>query len=82
MNAGTISDDINEGDITYQEVINTMPYSNDVLVKEITGQTILDALEFGVRFLPDPSTKFPQVSGITYKIDISINSGVIVDKSL
>ena len=81
MNAGTINDDINEGDITYQEVINTMPYSNDVLVKEITGQTILDALEFGVRFLPDPSTKFPQVSGITYKIDISINSGVIVDKN-
>ena len=30
MNAGTIRADIDQGDITYQEVINTMPYSNDV----------------------------------------------------
>ena len=57
-----------------------MPFSNDVYVKEITGQTILDALEFGVRTLPDSTSRFPQVSGITYKIDISIDSSVIVDK--
>ena len=81
MNAGTIRADIDQGDITYQEVINTMPYSNDVIVKEITGQTILDALEFGVRFLPEQSSNFPQVSGITYKIDTSINSGVITDNN-
>ena len=79
MNAGGVREDILEGNITYQEVINTMPFSNDVLVKEITGQAILDALEFGVRTLPDPTSRFPQVSGITYKIDVSIPSSVIVD---
>ncbi|MBP5445664.1 MAG: 5'-nucleotidase C-terminal domain-containing protein, partial [Acholeplasmatales bacterium] len=80
MNAGSVREDILEGDITYQEVINTMPFSNDVLVKVITGQDILDALEFGVRTLPESTSRFPQVSGITYKIDMGIPSSVVVDK--
>ena len=80
MNAGSVRTDINQGNITYQEIINTMPFSNDILSKKVTGQIILDALEFGVRSLPEPTSRFPQVSGITYKIDISINSSVIVDE--
>ena len=81
INAGTVRTDIKEGNITYQHIINTMPFSNDVLSKEITGQTILDALEFGTRILPDPTSRFPQVSGITYKIDTSINTSVVVDEN-
>ena len=81
MNAGTVRSDINQGDIKYQDVINTMPFSNDVLVQEITGQTIFDALEFGVRVLPGRTSRFPQVSAITYKVDISINSTVEVDEN-
>ena len=79
MNAGAVRNDINAGDITYQNIIDVMPYSNDVLIKEITGQGILDALEFGVRTLPASTSRFPQVSGITYKIDTSIDSSVVVD---
>ena len=80
LNAGSVRTDINQGDITYQEIINAMPFSNDVLVKQITGQSIFDALEFGVRLLPRPTSRFPQVSGITYKIDVSINSSVVIDE--
>ena len=80
MNAGSVRDDLYEGDITYQNIINIMPFSNDVIVKRITGQDILDALEFGARTLPATTSRFPQVSGITYKIDISIDSTVVVDK--
>ena len=79
MNAGTVRTDIQAGDITYQNIIDVMPFSNDVLIKEISGQGILDALEFGVRSLPEPTSRFPQVSGITFKIDTSINSTVVVD---
>ena len=61
-NAGTVRNDINEGDITYKNVIDVMPYSNDILIKQIKGQGILDALEFGVRSLPEPTSRFPQVS--------------------
>ena len=79
MNAGTVRTDINQGNITYQDIINTMPFSNDILVKEVTGQAILEALEFGVRTLPGITSRFPQVSGITFKVDTSINSTVVVD---
>ena len=61
MNAGSVREDIYKGNITYQHVINTMPFSNDVLVKEITGQTILDALEYGVRTLQELLIKLIQV---------------------
>ena len=81
INAGSVRTDMKKGNITYQNVIDIMPFSNDVLVKEITGQTILDALEFGTRILPEPTSRFPQVSGIVYKIDTSINSSVVVDEN-
>ena len=81
MNAGAVPTDIKQGNITYQDIINIMPFSNDVLVKEVTGQTILEALDFGVRSLPDVTTRFPQVSGITFKVDTSINSTVVVDEN-
>ena len=81
MNAGAVRVDLKKGDITYQGVVDMMPFSNDILVKEVTGQAILDALEHGARTLPGKTSRFPQVSGITYKIDISIPSSVILDSS-
>ena len=81
INAGTVRSDINQGNIRYQDVIDTLPFSNDILIKEIKGQTILEALEFGVRTLPERTPRFPQVSGITFKVDTSINSTVIVDEN-
>ena len=79
INSGSVRSDIKEGDITYKDIINAIPFSNDIYIKEITGQTILDALEFGVKSLPKLSPRFPQVSGITFNIDTSIKSSVIVD---
>lgn len=43
-----------------------MPFFNSLYVKEITGQTFLDALEFGVSKLPNTFGGFPQVSGCSY----------------
>ena len=58
-----------------------MPFSADIVVKEVPGSVILDALEMGVMFLPSKSSIFPQVSGISYKVDTSINSSVELDAS-
>ena len=70
LNAGAVRMDIDAGNITYQEIVDVMPFSNDIVVKRINGQSILDMLEFGIKDLPNPSSRFPQVSeGITYKID-------------
>ena len=82
LNAGAVRMDIDAGNITYQEIVDVMPFSNDIVVKRINGQSILDMLEFGIKDLPNPSSRYPQVSeGVTYKIDESINSSVVVDKN-
>ena len=81
FNAGTVRGDIDAGNITFKNILDILPFSNDIYVKEIKGQTIIDALEFGVRSLPDSTSRFPQVSGLKYKIDLSINSTVEVDEN-
>ena len=45
------------------------------------GQTILDALEFGVSKYPSSSSGFLQVSGISFDIDSSFNSTVLSDET-
>ena len=59
--------------------MSVAPFFNNVIVKVLPGQCILDALEFGVSRYPSASGGFPQVSGISYNIDSSINSTVVTD---
>ena len=46
---------------------------------EVSGKTILDELEYGVRNLPANSGGFLHASGVTYTLDTSIPSSVQVD---
>ena len=41
---------------------------------------LLDALEFGVSKLPAVSAGFPQVSGITFRVNSDLESSVVVDE--
>ena len=79
INAGSIRTDLLEGNITLQNILDILPFSSDIVVKEVLGKDILDALELGVRHLPSKSSIFPQVSGISFKVNTSINSSVVVD---
>ena len=79
VNGGTIRANLLKGHITRKDIIDVMPFFNSVFVKEITGQTILDALEFGVSKLPNSFGGFLQVSGCTYYVDTSFNSTVEID---
>ena len=79
-NAGTLRTNLYAGEITYQDIINILPYSNGLVTVRTGGQTILDALEFGVSWLPAADGGFPQVSGITYCINPEIESSVIMDE--
>ena len=80
-NSGGIRNGLDEGDITYKDILNILPYSNEIVTKDISGQDILDALELGAKFLPEKAPKFIQVSGIKYDINIYINSTVVLDES-
>lgn len=78
VNGGGVRADIAAGDVTYGDIINVHPFCNEACVVETTGQKILDALEFSCRFLPGESGGFLQVSGMTFTVDQSIPSGVVV----
>lgn len=79
-NGGGIRADIEEGDITYEEIINVHPFGNEICVIETTGQDILDALEVGACEYPIENGGFLQVSGLSYTIDPSIPSSVVFNE--
>lgn len=67
-NGGGIRASINEGEITYGEVFEVLPFGNEITVIEVTGQDILDALTFGAQVYPGSNGGFPQVAGVEYTI--------------
>ena len=81
FNGGGIRTEIAAGDITYGELINVMPFENEMVVLEVTGQQILDALEWGARAVPDESGGFLHVAGMTYEIHADISSSCKEDEN-
>lgn len=78
-NGGGIRANIGKGDVTYGDVINVFPYGNMVSMIEVSGQQILDALEWGARSVPDECGGFLQVSGLSYEINTRLESPCIAD---
>ena len=79
INAGGIKTDIPAGDITYGDIISIHPYGNMICVVDATGQQILDALEWGARLMTDESGAFLQVSGLTYEVNMNVESSCTFD---
>ena len=80
MNGGGIRADIENGDITYSDILSVYPWNNQACAAKVTGQQILDALEFGVSSMPEENGGFQQVSGITFDVDLNVASPVIRDE--
>ena len=81
ISGGEIRADLNKGDITYGDIMSVWPYENEFCVLEVTGQQILDALEWGARSLPGENSAFQQVSGLSFEIDVSVPSGCAADEN-
>jgi 2',3'-cyclic-nucleotide 2'-phosphodiesterase (5'-nucleotidase family) len=79
MNGGGIRSDLAAGTITMGNIISVFPYNNSVSVIRVTGQQLLDALEFSARSWPAESGGFLQVSGLTYTLDGTVPSSVTVN---
>lgn len=78
INGGGVRVSIAAGDITYQDIINVFPFGNNLCVVEATGAEILQALEMGVRVVPEESGGFLQTSGLTYEVHTYIKSPVVL----
>ena len=76
VNAGGIRGSIAAGNITFKELLNAFPFENKICVSEFTGQQIIDALEYGVSRAPDDNGNYPQVSGLTFDINLDVEPNV------
>lgn len=81
VNGGGVRATIPAGDITYGQIISVHPFGNELCMRAVSGQTILDALEMGVRNLPGENGGFMQVSGITFDVDVNVESTVETDEN-
>lgn len=81
INGGGIRSDIPEGDITYNHLLAVFPFNNTACTATLTGQQLVDALEFSVSFLPVEDGSFMQVSGVKFEVDPTVPTPVIVDEN-
>ncbi len=81
VNGGGIRVDIPAGDITLNDILKVHPFGNEMCVIEVTGQQILDALEWGARAVPSENGGFLQVAGLTYEIHSYIESTCTKDEN-
>ena len=81
VNGGGIRVSIPAGDITLGNILSVHPFGNSMCVIEVTGQQILDALEWGSRAVPSETGGFLQVSGLTYEIHSYIKSPCVADEN-
>lgn len=79
LNGGGFRMPIAKGQITYETLNDVFPFSNDLVICSVTGQQLLDALEMGASRYPNEFGGFLQVSGLTYTVDNSIPSPVVLD---
>ena len=79
INGGGIRTNINRGNILFNDLYNIMPFGDMITTGIITGQQLLDVLEFSVSSLPAESGSFMQVSGLRFDVNPSIPSPVVKD---
>ena len=84
MNGGGIRNKTTTGDISYKTCKEIHTFGNVACLITVTGQQLLDALEWGAKDAAADGSKenggFLQVSGIKYTIDTSVASTVQKDE--
>ncbi len=81
VNGGGVRSTINAGDITYGDIIKVHPFGNSMCMVEATGEEIYEALEMSANALPAEYGGFLQVSGLSFTIDVNVESPVVLDEN-
>ena len=80
MNGGGVRNKAITGELSYQTCKTIHTFGNVACLQSITGQQLLDALEWGARQSPEVEVGgFLHVSGVTYEVDASVASSVQAD---
>jgi len=75
MNSGGIRASVDAGEVTMGEVLTVLPFQNTLSTFQVSGQTVIDALENGVSQVEEVAGRFPQVAGLKYTWDSSAAAG-------
>ena len=57
--------------LTRRDVLAELPFGNRLITFDVSGAVLTAAIENGLSRLPNPSGRFPQVSGLTIEADVS-----------
>lgn len=88
MNGGGIRNGLSEGDLTFSDLINVTPYGNMICMTEVTGQELLDMLEYfySLVMLDEKGNpinehgSFGQFSGLKVTVHTDIPSSTVTDE--
>ncbi|WP_445810660.1 bifunctional metallophosphatase/5'-nucleotidase [Yoonia sp.] len=75
QNGGGIRASIDAGEVTMGEVLGVLPFQNTLSTFEVTGETLLQALENGVSQIEEGAGRFPQVAGMTFTVSSTAPAG-------
>ena len=74
-NGGGLRASIDAGEVTMGEVLTVLPFQNTLSTFQVTGATVVEALENGVSEIEEGAGRFAQVSGISYSVDSKAEVG-------
>lgn len=74
-NSGGLRASIDEGEVTMGEVLTVLPFQNTLSTFQVSGQTLIDALENGASQMEEEAGRFPQVAGMSFTVDPSAEAG-------
>lgn len=79
VNGGGVRKSLQVGKMTYGDLLDIMPFSNEVMLVSATGQQILDALETSTNMYPMLTGAFIQCAGMRYEFDPKNKPELAVD---
>jgi len=78
VNGGSLRASIPAGDITLSEYLTSLPFTNWVQVRELSGKELLDMMERSLSYGTEPCGGFMQFSGMTVTYDPTAEVGARV----
>jgi 5'-nucleotidase len=74
-NGGGLRASIDAGEVAMGEVLTVLPFQNTLSTFQVTGETIIAALENGVSQVEEGAGRFAQVAGLKYTFDPAAPAG-------
>lgn len=66
---GSVRSPLHTGVVTAGDLLTAMPFDNTLVVGDLTGKQVLEALEHGASGYEDGAGRFLQVAGLTYSVE-------------